>query len=64
MRWLEVPPSLTHVAMYWRKANLKLPLKFILEDSKCGTVRLLSIIEDPEDPVVKTVQPNIKTDRK
>ena len=63
-RWLGVPPGLTDVAMYSQKAKLKLPLKSIVEEYKCGKARLLSILEDSEDPVVKTVQPTIKTGRK
>ncbi|KAK3709056.1 hypothetical protein RRG08_055216 [Elysia crispata] len=47
--------------MYCRKAKLRLPLKSILEEYKCGKARLLSMLEDSEDPIVKTVQP---TDRK
>ena len=63
-RWLGVPPGLTDVAMYCRKAKLRLPLKSILEEYKCGKARLLSMLEDSEDPIVKTVQPTIKTGRK
>ena len=63
-RWLGVPPGLTDVALYCRAAKLKLPLKSILEEYKCGKARLLSMLEDSEDPVVKTVQPTIKTGRK
>ncbi|KAK3706431.1 hypothetical protein RRG08_047999 [Elysia crispata] len=50
--------------MYCRKAKLRLPLKSILEEYKCGKARLLSMLEDSEDPVVKAVhvQPTIKTD--
>ena len=33
-RWLGVPPGLTDVAMYCRKAKLRLPLKSILEEYK------------------------------
>ena len=47
-----------------RKAKLRLPLKSILEEYKCGKARLLSMLEDSEDPIVKTVQPTIKTGRK
>ena len=50
--------------MYCRKAKLRLPLKSILEEYKCGKARLLSMLEDSEDPIVKTVQPTIKTGRK
>ncbi|GFN79314.1 reverse transcriptase [Plakobranchus ocellatus] len=36
-KWLGVPPpGLSDVAMYCRKAKLKLPMKSILEDYKCG----------------------------
>ncbi|KAK3774247.1 hypothetical protein RRG08_050752 [Elysia crispata] len=60
-RWLGVPHGLTDVAMYCRKAKLRLQLKSILEEYKCGKARLLSMLEDSEDPAVKTVQPTMKT---
>ena len=63
-RWLGIPPGLTDVAMYCRKAKMKRPLKSIVEEYKCGKARLLSMLKDSEDPVVKTVQPTIKTGRK
>ncbi|KAK3756978.1 hypothetical protein RRG08_041331 [Elysia crispata] len=63
-RWLGVPPSLIDVAIYCRKTKLRLSLKPILEEYKCGKARLLSMIEDSEGLVVKTVQPTIKTGRK
>ena len=63
-RWLGVPPGVTDVAMYCRKAKLRLPLKSILEEYKCGKARLLSMLEDSEDKFVKTVQPTIKAGRK
>ena len=62
-RWLGVPHGLTDVAMYCRKAKLRLQLKSILEEYKCGKARLLSMLEDSEDPAVKTVQPTMKTGR-
>ena len=54
-RWLGIPPGLTDVAMYCHKAKLRLPLESILEEYKCGKVRLLSMLEDSEDPVVNTL---------
>ena len=63
-KWLGVPPGLTDVAMYCRKSKLKLPLKSILEEYKCGKARLSSMLEDSDDPVVRSVQPTIKTGRK
>ena len=63
-RWLGVPPGLTDVAMYFRKAKLRFPLKSILEEYKCDKARLLSISKDFEDSVVKTIQSTIKAGRK
>ena len=50
--------------MCCRRAKLKLPLKFNVEQYRCGKTRLLSMLEHSEDPVVKTAQPTIKTGRK
>ncbi|GFO36626.1 reverse transcriptase [Plakobranchus ocellatus] len=63
-KWLGVPPGNSDVAMYCRKAKLKLPMKSILEEYKCGKARLLTMLEESDDPVVKTVQPSLKTGRK
>ncbi|GFO38302.1 reverse transcriptase [Plakobranchus ocellatus] len=63
-KWPGVPPSHSDVAMYCRKAKLKLPMQSILEEYKCGKARLLTMLEESDDPVVKTVQPSLKTGRK
>ncbi|KAK3796882.1 hypothetical protein RRG08_055716 [Elysia crispata] len=42
------------VAMYCRKANLRFPLKSTFEEYKCRKIRLLCMLEDSEDPIVKT----------
>ncbi|GFO11674.1 reverse transcriptase [Plakobranchus ocellatus] len=63
-KWLGVPPGLSDVAMFCRKAKLKLPMKSILEECKCGKVRLLTMLEESDDPVVKTAQPSLKTGTK
>ena len=63
-KWLGVPPGLTDVAMYCRQAKLRLPLKSIVEEYKCGKARLLTMLEDSDDPIVKAIQPNLKTGRK
>ena len=52
------------MAMYCQKAKLKLTLRSIADEYKCGIARLLSMLEDSEDPVVKTLQPTIRTGRK
>ncbi|GFO12063.1 reverse transcriptase [Plakobranchus ocellatus] len=62
-KWLGVPPGLSDVAMYCRKAKLKFPMKSILEEYKCGKAILLAILEESDDPVVKTIQPSLKTGR-
>ena len=63
-KWLGVPPGLTDVALYCRKAKLRLPLKSVVVEYKCGKARLMSMLEDSEDPVVRAVQPTVKTGRK
>ena len=59
-----MPQSLTDKAMYWPKEKLKLPLKSILEEYKCGKARLLFMLEEPKGLVMKTVQPTIQTGKK
>ncbi|GFO03430.1 reverse transcriptase [Plakobranchus ocellatus] len=56
--------GLQDVAMYCRKAKLKPPMKSILQEYKYGKARLLTMLEESDDPVVKTVQPSLKTERK
>ncbi|GFO40547.1 reverse transcriptase [Plakobranchus ocellatus] len=63
-KWLGVPPGLSGMAMYCRKAKLKLPMKSILEEYKCDKARLLTTLEESDDPLVKTVQPSLNTGRK
>ncbi|GFN79191.1 reverse transcriptase [Plakobranchus ocellatus] len=50
--------------MYCQKAKPKLSVKSIIEEYKCGKARLLTMLEESDDPVVKTVQPFLKTGRK
>ncbi|GFR94466.1 reverse transcriptase [Elysia marginata] len=50
--------------MYCRKSKLKLPMKSMLEEYKCGKVRLVTMLGDSDDSVLKTAQPSIKTGRK
>merc|ERR1712101_61608 len=63
-KWLGVPPGLTSVALYSRQAKLRLPLKSVLEEYKAGKARLLSMLEDSADPVVKEANVKLKTGRK
>ena len=60
-RWLG---HLRISSMHCRKAMLRLPLKSSLGRYKCGKARLLSMLEDTNNPVVKTVELTLKTSRK
>ncbi|GFS24431.1 reverse transcriptase [Elysia marginata] len=61
---LGVPSGLSDVAMHCRKAKLKLPMKSILEEYKCGKARLVTMLEESDEQVIKTVKQSIKTGRK
>ncbi|GFO36650.1 reverse transcriptase [Plakobranchus ocellatus] len=50
--------------MYCRKAMLRLPQKSIVEEFKCGKARQMTILQDSEDPAVKSFQPKPSTDCK
>ena len=63
-KWLRLPPSLSDVAMYCRKAKLKLPLKSIMEEFKSSKVRLQMMLDDSKDKVIKSLNPTLKTGRK
>ena len=63
-KWLGVPPGLTDVALYCRQARLKLPLKSLVEEYKAGKARLLAMLEDSKDVVVRAIRPRLKTGRK
>ena len=62
-RWLQVPPGLTDMTMYCRKAKLKPPLKSVVEQYKCGKARLFFMSEDSEETAVKTIQLTTKMGR-
>ncbi|GFN81504.1 polyprotein [Plakobranchus ocellatus] len=50
--------------MNCRKAKLRLPLQSIVEEYKCGKVRLMTMLEDSEDPAVRSIQPQLRSGRK
>ena len=58
-KWLGVPKSLTNVALYSLSTKLKLPTKSHVEESKLGLARLLQMLHDSVDPLVKSAQPAI-----
>ncbi|GFR91305.1 reverse transcriptase [Elysia marginata] len=52
------------MALYCGKAKLKFSMKSILNEYKCSKARLVAVLEDCGDLVVKIIQPPVKTDRK
>ncbi|GFO45804.1 polyprotein [Plakobranchus ocellatus] len=65
--WLKkvgTPPGLTDVAICSRKGMLKLPPKSKVEEYRCGKARLMTMLEDPEDPAVRSIQPFLRAGRK
>ncbi|GFO26851.1 polyprotein [Plakobranchus ocellatus] len=40
------------------------PLKSIIEEYRCGKARLMTMLEDLEDPAVRSIQPQLRTGRK
>ena len=63
-KWLGVPPGLTDVALYCRQAKLKLPLKSLVEEYKVDKARLLCMLQESEDHIVRNFHPEPKTGRK
>ena len=55
---------MSNVAMYWRQAKLKLPLKSIMEVFKSGKDKLQMMLDDSKDKVIKSLNPTLKTGRK
>ncbi|GFO04134.1 reverse transcriptase [Plakobranchus ocellatus] len=63
-KWLEFPRGSMDVAMYCHKAKLRLALKSIVEEYKCGKTRLMTMLEDSEDPAVRSILLQLRTGRK
>lgn len=63
-KWMGVPPGLTTVGLYSRRAKVKLPLKALSEEFKAAKVRLFMTLRDSSDQVIRDVQPDVKTGRK
>ncbi|GFO11196.1 reverse transcriptase [Plakobranchus ocellatus] len=47
--------------MSCRKAKQRQPLKSIVEEYKCGKARLMTMLEDSEDPAVRSILPQLRT---
>ena len=56
--------NLSDVALYNRQAKLKLPFKSIVEEFRPVKIRLLMILDDSKDEVIKSLKPTLKTGKK
>ncbi|GFO24452.1 reverse transcriptase [Plakobranchus ocellatus] len=50
--------------MYCLKAKLKLSLKPMVEKYKYGKARLMTMLEDSEDPAMRSIHSQLRTGRK
>jgi len=63
-KWLGLPPGLSTVGLYSRSAKLKLPLRAITEEFQVGKARLQMILSYSQDPVIRQVNPKLRSGRK
>ncbi|GFO25117.1 reverse transcriptase [Plakobranchus ocellatus] len=63
-KWLGFPPCQRDVAMYCRKAKLRLPLISIVEEYKCRKARLMTMLEDSDETAVRLFQSHLTINRK
>ena len=63
-KWLDLPPGLSDVALYYRQAKSKLPFKSIVEEFKSGKIRLQIMLDDSKDEVIKSLKPTFITGKK
>ena len=63
-KWLGVPRMLSDTALYSRSCKLWLPLTSLVEEFKVGKVRLVMMMRESKDDVVRQVAPEIRTGRK
>ncbi|CAI9736327.1 Hypothetical predicted protein [Octopus vulgaris] len=57
-KWLGVPPDLTDIAFYCCQATSE------VQEYEVGKARLLTMLEDLKDKVIRPIQPKLKTGRK
>ncbi|GFO41911.1 reverse transcriptase [Plakobranchus ocellatus] len=62
-KWIGVSPGLADVAKYCSKAKLRLSLKSIVVEYKCGKCTLKTMLKDLEDPAVRFIQPQLRIGR-
>ncbi|KAI8490092.1 hypothetical protein Bbelb_321620 [Branchiostoma belcheri] len=63
-KWLGVPNSLTNIAIHSNKAKLTIPVPSLVEEYKVAKVRTVVTLRDSKDPVVRDIQPEVRSGRK
>ncbi|KAI8516566.1 hypothetical protein Bbelb_051470 [Branchiostoma belcheri] len=63
-KWLGVPNSLTNIAIHSNKAKLTIPVRSLVEEYKVAKVRTVVTLRDSKDPVVRDIQPEVRSGRK
>ena len=63
-RWLGVPPSFSTVGLHSTSTKLQLPTTSLVEDFQRGKARMLLMLHESADQVIRDAQPEIKTGRK
>ena len=63
-KWLGVPCSLTNVAIHSKCTKLILPTRSLVEEYKVTKARSYMTLRDSNDPIVKCIQPDVKSGRK
>ena len=63
-KWLEVPPCFSKVGLYTNSGKLQLPISSLVNGFKIGKVRLLMMMKDSVDEIIRKAYPEIKSGMK
>ena len=63
-KWFGAPRNLTAVALYSKEAKLQLPVSAVTTEFKVSKARLVMTLKDSSDPVIRNLQPDVKTGQK
>lgn len=63
-KWLGVPPCLSDVALYCKKAKIIFPFMSVTEEYKAGKARLAMMLRESVDVIVRKTLLNLTTERK
>ena len=63
-KWLGVPPSFSTVGLHSTSTKLQLPTTSLVEDFQKGKARMVLMLHESADPVIRDIQPEIRTGKK